>query len=60
MSEKHQKLEDMDYALMDITDPQIGTTPESFNLVIDKGTLDSLVCAEGDLKKVEMMCLNIF
>ena len=50
----------MDYALMDITDPQIGTTPESFNLVIDKGTLDSLVCAEGDMKKVEMMCLNIF
>ena len=45
---------------MDITDPDIGTHPESFQIVIDKATLDSLVCCEGDQKKVEMMLINVY
>ena len=47
MAEKHIKLDEMDYAQMDITDPDIPTQPESFQLVLDKGTLDSLTCCEG-------------
>ena len=47
MAEKHIKLDEMDYAQMDITDPDIPTQPESFQLVLDKGTLDSLTCCES-------------
>lgn len=60
MSDKNARYEDMEYAQMDVTDPDIGTHPESFQLVIDKGTLDSLVCCEGDSRKVEMMLINVY
>ena len=44
---------------MDICD-QNTTIAESFNLVIDKGTLDSLVCCEPEMKKVELMLQNVY
>ena len=59
MSEKHSHLKDMDYAVMDITQEEMSadTGPETFNFVIDKGTLDSLVCAETN--KVSKMLENV-
>ena len=59
MSQKHQKLDEMEYAQMDITDLEIPTQAGSFQLVLDKGTLDSLTCCESD-KKIEMMLANIY
>ena len=60
MTEKHKKLEEIEYTELDITKTDSGVEPESFHIVIDKGTLDSLVCCEGDQKKVESMCMNIY
>ena len=59
MSEKHSKYADMEYAQMDIC-AENSTPDESFNLVIDKGTLDSLACCESDQKKVEKMLSNVY
>ena len=59
MSEKHSKFSDMEYAQMDICESS-STPDESFNLVIDKGTLDSLACCEEDQKKAEKMLINVY
>ncbi len=53
-------MEEMDYVQMDITSDQTQIAADSFNCIIDKGTLDSIVCSENDQRKVESMCANIY
>ena len=60
MKEKHHKMEEMDYVQMDITNDQTQIAADSFNCIIDKGTLDSIVCSDNEQRKVESMCANIF
>ena len=47
MKEKHAALDEMDYQVHDITDPDQSNfvEPGSVNCVIDKATLDSIICS---------------
>ena len=47
MKEKHKLYEEMDYALMDITESNL-IEDESFNLIFDKGTFDCVCCNENN------------
>ena len=64
MKEKHAALDEMDYQVHDITDPDQSNfvEPGSVNCVIDKATLDSIICSselpEG--AKVSKMITNIY
>ncbi len=46
MRETHKSLESMDWIVMDITDMKFAA--ESFDVIIEKGTLDSLLVTETD------------
>lgn len=46
MRERNKELEEMDYVELDVTESMSIIEDGAFHSIIDKGTLDCVVCAE--------------
>ena len=63
MTQRHKNFEHMEYVEMDVTEPIELGEDSFFNCIIDKGTLDCVLCTESEeagTEKAETMLHNMY